>query len=532
MNGCIIVKTPIAVDYWRFNHGGNSNLIHFLSHMHSDHTNGLSSSWRRPIYCSEITGKLLNVKLNVSCRLVRVLEIGQPHIIPLSEGSTETMTVTLIDANHCPGAVMFLFQGYFGNILYTADFKYSPLMFTAPGLDTSPLIDVLYLDNTYNDPRCKWDSNEAAAKLIEDLIAPVINDANIVVALHNLGKEELLVQIAERFQRWIVVTPDRFETLQQLELPNVFTTDADASNIRVVTQPSITWKNLTHWNSHSKKTIVIVPTGLFMLSKKKSSYDHPNVYLVPYSCHSSYSELMEFVTKLCPKQIIPIVKDGGDTSDMRNFEDLLNKAKPIIFKMPESVRRYQTASNPHSFSFKFKAKGRGSHQLKRKQVSKRRIARGVVFEEEEENEAPALSEQNVLDDSAKCAHSPPGKKTRCSYSRSIEVIKATSRDLDNVIWTRDLQTKLNTKTWEEECNESKSLEKELTIGSDINRESNNNISENTKSTNLKALSSRPICMSVHKATVRNEIIIPVKDRLTFYQSYAKMESALKRSNTL
>ncbi len=39
------------------------------------------------------------------------------------EDGGETMTVTVIDANHCPGAVMLLFDGYFGRILYTGDFR-------------------------------------------------------------------------------------------------------------------------------------------------------------------------------------------------------------------------------------------------------------------------------------------------------------------------------------------------------------------------------------------------------------------------
>lgn len=55
----------------------------------------------------------------MSKRWIRALEVGESHVLPLDEMGRETMTVTLMDANHCPGSVMFLFEGYFGTILYT-----------------------------------------------------------------------------------------------------------------------------------------------------------------------------------------------------------------------------------------------------------------------------------------------------------------------------------------------------------------------------------------------------------------------------
>ena len=38
-------------------------------------------------------------------------------------GGGEMISVTPLDANHCLGAVMYLFEGYFGRILHTGDFR-------------------------------------------------------------------------------------------------------------------------------------------------------------------------------------------------------------------------------------------------------------------------------------------------------------------------------------------------------------------------------------------------------------------------
>lgn len=64
-NGKVIPHTPLAVDFWQVRKCPGTRLF-FLSHMHSDHTVGLTSTWsNRPIYCSTVTADLLKLKLEV-----------------------------------------------------------------------------------------------------------------------------------------------------------------------------------------------------------------------------------------------------------------------------------------------------------------------------------------------------------------------------------------------------------------------------------------------------------------------------------
>jgi DNA cross-link repair 1A protein len=121
----------------------------FLSHFHSDHTVGLKNGFSKSIVCSMITKRLLVSLRGIKNEIILAAEPGETIVI-------EKISITLIDANHCPGTVMFLFEFPSGKkILHSGDCRFAPKMFTDNPrlLSASRNISTLYLDTTYCSPR-------------------------------------------------------------------------------------------------------------------------------------------------------------------------------------------------------------------------------------------------------------------------------------------------------------------------------------------------------------------------------------------
>uniref|UniRef100_A0A8C1Q487 5' exonuclease Apollo n=2 Tax=Cyprinus carpio TaxID=7962 RepID=A0A8C1Q487_CYPCA len=322
MNGKVLPDTPIAVDCWQLRKCHHVRLF-FLSHMHADHTSGLSSTWsHRPIYCSPLTARLLQRKLKVKEKWIHPLEIGEAHMLMLDDLGKERLTVTLIDANHCPGAVMFLFEGYFGTRLYTGDFRYTPSMLREQCLRNTTSIDVLYLDNTNCDPTRAVPSRQRATQQIKEIIRAHPGYA-VVIGLYSLGKESLLVELAMEFKTWVEVDRERLETLRVLELPDVFTTDSGAGRIRVVSQSMISASNLQAWNK-VQPTIAILPTSRPMIS-----------------CHSNVKKPKEVVIPESVKHYM-MTNSNIQTSTNGITNMLQRTSRPesrgVVFESPESKK--------------------------------------------------------------------------------------------------------------------------------------------------------------------------------------------------
>ena len=174
----------ICVDAFRYGAVQGCN-AYFLSHFHSDHYVGLTSSWcHGPIYCSKVTANLVKQQLRVDPKWVVALDFEARFDVPGTQG----VAVTMIPANHCPGSSLFLFEKIIGRgktpkiqrVLHCGDFRACPAHVAHPllmpdivdsitGKTKQQKIDVCYLDTTYLNPRYAFPSQEEVIKACADM---------------------------------------------------------------------------------------------------------------------------------------------------------------------------------------------------------------------------------------------------------------------------------------------------------------------------------------------------------------------------
>ncbi|XP_015884412.3 DNA cross-link repair protein SNM1 [Ziziphus jujuba] len=320
---CCIPGTPFRVDAFRYLRGDCSHW--FLTHFHMDHYQGLTRSFcHGKIYCSSITAKLVNMKIGIPWDRLQVL--------PLSEKiNIAGIGVTCLDANHCPGSIILLFEPPNGKaVLHTGDFRFSEDAGFMSVLQ-SFAVHTLILDTTYCNPQYDFPKKEAAIQFVIDAIqAESFNPKTLfLIGSYTIGKEQLFLEVARVLRKKVYVTAAKLRILKCLELPQEdmqwLTLNEQESHIHVVPLWTLaSFKRIKHIsNQYMGRFSLIVafsPTGWsFGKGMKKSpgrKWQQGTIirYEVPYSEHSSFTELKQFVKLLSPVNIIPSVNNNGQDS--------------------------------------------------------------------------------------------------------------------------------------------------------------------------------------------------------------------------
>ena len=198
--------------------------VFFLTHCHSDHMNGLSRHWRLgELHTS--TGSVPYLQRKFGKLPLKTHPVDEPFEV-WDPKSLVTLTCTFVDACHCPGAVIIIFEGFAnrrGPVIYTGDFRHCDELRQNQTLQrVADLAFVgklercqqMFLDTTCQEPSLfKLPEKEHSIRMLLDLLDRFGTDT-IFLHSHGLGDEELLAVVGRRSGKLKFACKDRYEEVK------------------------------------------------------------------------------------------------------------------------------------------------------------------------------------------------------------------------------------------------------------------------------------------------------------------------------
>ncbi|KAK4219877.1 beta-lactamase-like protein [Rhypophila decipiens] len=243
-DGLVAEFPDIRVDFFRKHPDLRPPLACFLSHVHSDHLAGLESLRSPFVYCSAATREILLRLERYPCRinyakgilearvqtykhlskLMKPIPLETPTVLELEPGNH--IQVALFDANHCPGAVMFLIEGQGKAVLYTGDIRSEPWFVNA--LARSPCLieytsglktlDTIYLDTSFTESV----SFQTKAEGLRELVRKVVrypSDTIFHFQAWTYGYEDVWVTLAKALKSKVHVDKYKMSIYNSLLTP-------------------------------------------------------------------------------------------------------------------------------------------------------------------------------------------------------------------------------------------------------------------------------------------------------------------------
>jgi len=317
-----IEGTHICVDAFSYGEIDNCD-AYFLSHYHYDHFIGLNKEFKNKLFCSKVTANLVIKNIKVDKKFIQVLEMDKF----LDIYDDNSVQVALIDANHCPGSVMFLFKlnKLRKFVLHTGDFRASDELVNNI-IFSKISIDIVYLDTTYLDSYYTFLPQSKIVALGVEVVKNELRtkpNALIVCGTYTIGKEKVFCAIAQALNIKVYVTTEKkniIDCLEDEKLSQLITRDPNVPCVHVVQMGKLNVKDLEELvlkHQCHDQVIALKPSGwthnssnsngVSVVTKSKNII----IYGLEYSEHSSFAELKNFVTTLKPKRIIPTVNCGN-----------------------------------------------------------------------------------------------------------------------------------------------------------------------------------------------------------------------------
>ncbi|GFR43606.1 hypothetical protein Agub_g4703, partial [Astrephomene gubernaculifera] len=219
------------------------------------------------------------------------------------------------------------------NILHTGDCRWQPWMRHQPGL-AGVRVDTLLLDTTYAAPRHTLPpQSEAIRMMVQAMRDALLEEPRTVflLAAYHIGKERAFLEAAQELGAKVWCSPAKRAVLRLLQLPTelaaVLAEDPREACIHVTgwgLRPEDVQAYLERYPGVWKRAVGIRPTGwTFRRSGGISVRRQGGVTVlgVPYSEHSSWTDLCDAVAQLRPRRLVPTV-NAATSSQRRALVDL------------------------------------------------------------------------------------------------------------------------------------------------------------------------------------------------------------------